>query len=291
MILTWEAANGDELVIADPCTAYPVPTLRYLTSAGFGGTDNEVQTQRGAYQDGVTLQRVRLSPRELMIRFLALAENRTALEQKRRRIAAAFNPRYGPGRLIWTQEDGTQYALWCVALSGSPSFLAGSSQGDTWQEVVVDLQAPDPCWTDANALSQTLAGLTGGLAFPAYFPAHFAAQGSTMSVTNTGDIDAPVALTIPGPCTNPVVENLTTGEQIALTMTVESGESVIINTAYGDLICRLQAADGSQTNAMQYLSAASTFWQLQPGENVITYSATSGSAAVTLEYASRYTGV
>ncbi len=292
MILTWQAANGDVLVIADPCTAYPVPTLRYLTSEGFGGTDNEIQTRQGAYQDGVTLQRVRLSPRTLMIRFLALADNRTAIEQKRRRIAAAFNPRYGPGTLIWTQEDGTQYALRCVALGGSPTFLAGrQSQGETWQEVIVDLQAPDPCWYDAEATERTLAGLTGGLAFPAFFPAHFATQGSTMTITNEGDIDAPIQITIPGPCTNPVIENLTTDEEIALEMEIEGGESIIIDTTYGNLLCRKQAANGTQTNAMQYLSATSTFWQLQPGENVITYSATSGSAAVTLEYASRYTGV
>ncbi len=53
----------------------------------------------------------------------------------------------------------------------------------------------------------------------------------------------------------------------------------------------LQAANGTQTNAMQYLTPDSTFWQLEPGETIVTYSAASGSAAVTIEYASRYTGV
>ena len=46
-----------------------------------------------------------------------------------------------------------------------------------------------------------------------------------------------------------------------------------------------------QTNAMQYLTAESTFWQLEPGENIVTFSAPSGSVEVTIEYASRYTGV
>ena len=292
MHLTWLAANGDTLVIADPSQALPDPPFRYLTSEGFGGTDNEIQTRRGAYQDGVTLQTVRLSPRSLMIRFLALAEDRAGIEQKRRRIAAAFNPRYGPGTLVWTQEDGSQYALRCVALSGSPTFLAGrTSQGRSWQEVIVDLQAPDPCWFDAEATTLPLAGLTGGAAFPIVFPCSFAVMGSTMAVQNEGDIAAPIRIEIPGPCLNPVVENLSTGEQIALTLDVLEGQTILIDTAYGNLLCRLQASNGTQTNAMQYLSSDSTFWQLQPGENIVTFSTPSGSVEVSIEYASRYTGV
>ena len=51
MHLTWHAANGDTLVIADPSQAVPEPMFRYLSSDGFGGTDNEIQTRRGAYQE------------------------------------------------------------------------------------------------------------------------------------------------------------------------------------------------------------------------------------------------
>ncbi len=44
-------------------------------------------------------------------------------------------------------------------------------------------------------------------------------------------------------------------------------------------------------NAMQYLTAESTFWQLEPGVNIVTFSTPSGSAEVAIEYVSRYTGV
>ena len=44
-------------------------------------------------------------------------------------------------------------------------------------------------------------------------------------------------------------------------------------------------------NAMQYLTPESTFWQLAPGENIVTFSTPSGSVEVAIEYASRYTGV
>lgn len=46
-----------------------------------------------------------------------------------------------------------------------------------------------------------------------------------------------------------------------------------------------------EANAMQYLTAESTFWQLEPGENIVTFSTPSASAEVAIEYVSRYTGV
>lgn len=76
-----------------------------------------------------------------------------------------------------------------------------------------------------------------------------------------------------------------------LTLDVAEGQTVLIDTTYGSLLCRLQAANGTQTNAMQYLTSDSTFWQLQPGENIVTFSAPGGSAGVSIEYVSRYTGV
>ena len=88
-----------------------------------------------------------------------------------------------------------------------------------------------------------------------------------------------------------MVENLSTGEKIGLQMVVDAGKTVLIDTAYGNLLCRLVASNGTQTNAMQYLTAESTFWRLQPGVNIVTFSAPSGSVEVTIEYASRYTGV
>lgn len=288
MYLTWLAANDDVLTIKDPS---PSTAFVYLTSSGFGGADNEIQTRRGAYQDGTTLQTVRLSPRSLTLKFLILAPDRAAVETTRRRVAAAFNPRAGYGTLVWTQADGAQYALKCVARSRSPVFPGGRATGNTWQEVVVDLQAPDPCWYDADPETLHLAGLTGGATFPIAFPCTFAVQGATMVIINEGDIAAPVRIAIPGPCLNPVVENLSTGEKIGLQMEVAEGETIVIDTTYGSLFCRLQASNGTQTNAMQYLTADSVFWQLQPGVNIVTYSAASGSAAVTIEYASRYTGV
>lgn len=291
MRLRWISPAGVEIPIETPSAQTPEPGYLYMTGSGFGGPDNEMSLARGAYQDGQTLQSVYLSPRRLSVSFVILAASVSAVQARRRAVAAAFNPRAGLGTLVWTQEDGTEYALRCLAASGSPSFPAGGRSGPTWQEVLVDLVAPDPCWYAYGGEELHLAGLTGGATFPISFPASFATQGATVVVRNEGDIAAPVQITVSGPIVNPVVENLTTGKRIALSLVVAAGEQVAIDTTYGSLYCRLIAANGTQTNAMAHLSDDSEFWQVVPGENILTYSATSGSAEVVVRFASRYTGV
>jgi len=289
MKLKWVSPEGTEIPIETPSRTTPNPTYIYETSSGFGGSDSVSSLQRGAYQDGETLLSVYLSPRRLSVTFTITAESLIALQSRRKMISRAFNPRAGIGTLIWIQEDGSEYALNCIADSGSPIFT--TSAGDTWQQVIVDIMAPDPCWYSYPADELHLAGLTGGAAFPIEFPAEFATQGATRAVSNLGGIPAPVQISISGPITNPVIENLTSGQALSLTLDVAAGESIYIDTTYGALKCRLIASNGTQTNAMPYLSDDSEFWQLEPGENILTYSATSGSAEVVVNFASRYTGL
>lgn len=293
MYLEWTGHNGDTLVIADPSITVHTPQFQYITSDGLGGGPGyNIQTSRGAYQDGSAVQDVRLTPRNLMIKFLITSTDRVGVETKRKKIASAFNTRYGSGTLIWTQEDGSRYGLRCRTQSDSPQFLSGRrSQGRVWQIVVVDLIAPDPCWYDADAEVRSLSSNTGGVSFPVSFPASFGVAGSTLGIINSGDISSPIQVEIPGPCTNPNLENLTTGEILSLTLVVEDGETVVIDTTYGALYCRVRSSSGIESNAMQYLTSESTFWQIIPGENIVTYTSASGSGIVTIKSPSRYSGI
>lgn len=289
MKLRWISAEETEIIIETPSADSLNPQYIYQTHSGFGGADSEISSQRGAYQDGEILKSVYLTARRLSIQFYIIADSLRNIQVRRRLISRIFNSRAGLGTLIWTQEDGTEYAISCIADSGSPSFT--SDWSDKWQHVIVDFVAPDPCWYAYPTTEMHLAGLSGGAVFPAEFPIEFATQGATRVVENLGGIPAPIRISIAGPITNPVLENLTTGQKLELTLDVASGESVEIDTTYGALYCRHIATDGTQTNAMPYLSDDSEFWQIEPGENVITYSATSGSAEVMITFASRYTGV
>jgi hypothetical protein len=146
-------------------------------------------------------------------------------------------------------------------------------------------------WYVANGDTLTISGLTGGATSPILFPCTFVVQGSTRVIINEGVKPPPSESRSPGPALTRWARTRSTGEKIGLQMEVDEGETNFIDIMYGNLFCWLQVSDGIQTNAMQYLSSDSTFWQLVPGENIVTFSTTSGSVEVANEYASRYTGV
>ena len=286
MHLQWHAVNGQILDIREPDTVVPDPPYVYLTSSGFGGGGCDVQAVKGPYQHGATFLAAMLVPRSLSLTFAIIAQNTEDLYQRRRAVAAAFSPAAGEGRLVWVQGEHS-FSLRCVVGGASPAFpQGGQSAGPTWQTVTVDLTASDPCWFE-DALEQHLQGLAGGLAFPVAFPAHFAFVSPTVTIDNPGDVESPVTIRVTGPALNPVITNATTGESIGLTVDLAPGEWVEIRTAFGAASCRLH--DGS--SAMGAVQPGSTFWQMQPGDNTLTYTDSGGDASVLIQYSPRYTGV
>ena len=285
MHLQWHGANGQILDIREPDNVVPDPPYVYLTSSGFGGSGCDVQTVKGPYQHGATFLGALLVPRTISLTFAILAQSTEDLYQRRRTVAAAFSPVAGEGRLVWVQGEHS-FSLRCVVGGASPEFVSGRGSGPTWQTVIVDLIASDPCWFE-DEHEQHLQGVTGGLVFPAAFPTHFAFVSPTVTIDNPGDVESPVTIRVTGPATNPVITNATTGESIGLTLDLAAGEWVEIRTTFGAASCRL--ANGS--SAMGAVQPGSVFWQMQPGPNTLTYADSGGDAKVLIQYSPRYTGV
>ena len=286
MHLQWVSAGGTILDIREPDQEIPDPPYVYLTSSGFGGPGCDVQTVQAPYQHGSTFLAALLVPRSLSLTFMIRAQDTEDLYARRRAITRAFSPAAGEGRLVWIQGERS-FSLRCVVGSASPAFPQGrQSTGPTWQTVTVDLTASDPCWFE-DAHEQHLQGLTGGLVLPMSFPAHFAFVSPTVTIDNPGDVESPVTIRVTGPALNPALANATTGEQIGLTLDLAPGEWVEIRTAFGAASCRLD--DGS--SAMSAVQPGSTFWQMQPGPNVLTYADSGGDTSVLIQYSPRYTGV
>lgn len=91
--------------------------------------------------------------------------------------------------------------------------------------------------------------------------------GGTITVTNSGTAMAYPTITFPGPVISPVISNNTTGQKIALNLTLVTGDTIVINTKERTI------TQGGSTNKIGALMAGSSFWGLAPGDNVITYSA------------------
>lgn len=265
-----------------------------LSISGTGAVETDTQMQKAPFQDGKTYIDSLLEPRIISLEIAILASTQEELYQKRREIAQVFNPKLGPGTLKYEYAGGEKEI---EAISDlAPVFLSGiGNQSPEFQKALITLSCPSPFWLETYEESQKMAAWLGGLEFPLEFDPDmkFEEAGDEVTVTNAGDVEAPVVIEFNGPAENPRVDNLTTGEYVRVNQTLLAGEKLIIKTAFGQKSVTLVDSGGNESNAMHYIDLNSTFWQLQPGENTISYTADSGAeeATVLVTWKNRYVGV
>ncbi len=138
-----------------------------------------------------------------------------------------------------------------------------------------------------------MAGFTGGLSFPVILDGEtkFAEKSSITTINNIGDVPAAIRAEFSGECQNPILINATTGEFIQVNTTLQEGEKLTINTAYGNKSVKHIAADGTIQDAYHLISVDSTFFELQTGTNRITFTSATGTPEVFLYYYNWYVGV
>lgn len=126
-----------------------------------------------------------------------------------------------------------------------------------------------------NSTQVGLAGTSGGATFNAVFDLSFGAvaSGGTVNVTNAGDFDAPAVFRIDGPCTTPIVENVTQGRLLKLNLTVASGDYITLDTK-----ARTVTLNGSASRYPN-LDTSSRWFDLTPGANAIHFRAATATAA------------
>lgn len=186
--------------------------------------------------------------------------------------------------LRFTAMDGNTYRLTGEVLDASaPIDLITSSS------FVIDFLANSAVIEAYNASSLNLPLITlGGFILPVVLPIVFSQDTSTqVTATNNGDAQAWPILTLNGPLTTPRVTNITTGQAMALTLSIGAGQSVVIDMLNKTIV------QGGITNQMQYKSSDSVFWPLQTGTQLIQLS--SGNSADTgngvLTWRNAFTGV
>jgi hypothetical protein len=97
---------------------------------------------------------------------------------------------------------------------------------------------------------------------------------------NNGQVEAPVIIKIVGACTNPRIDNLTTGEYIKFNnLTMTAGQVLEIDTTFGEKKVTL---DG--VNIFNKLDYASTFFNLKLGSNEIEFTDDTGSTTAAIHF-------
>ena len=149
--------------------------------------------------------------------------------------------------------------------------------------------ATDPRWyacpTKTATVGLTPSGSLGGLPFPATFPAMFGggSYGGQLSVYNLGQMEMRPVLIITGPCTNPVVANLsiTGAPWIGVWISLNVGDTLTIDLDFLSVLYTAAGTSVGQSRANQMM-AGSQRWNILPsqvggGLNTILF--TTGDAA------------
>jgi hypothetical protein len=211
--------------------------------------------------------------RDFSIHCGILASSDVEFEQLRRDMFRAYAPRSSPRdqlRFVFRM-PGAQNTF-IMARPTAIDLTADRRYALNYPEVAVRFEATDPRHYSLAAATSTATPpqVEGGLTFPLTFPLTFGA-GSTgdIVVLNTGTAPAHWTGVVRGPCTNPVVTDVTRGFELRMQpFTLLAGQQLRFDTRERSVLL------GTQTQR-NFLTATSKFFTLPPGQPItIRYTAT-----------------
>ena len=256
---------------------------------GLGDVSADIQTQKSPYQDGVTYLDSILEPRYVSVEFIVRGKDYADVRTKRVLLTKAVNPKVGLGTLRYISGD-TVREIPAVAET-IPFFPDGDNRGERWQRGTISFLCPDPYWLSEQIKEEPT--FTPLFEFPFEGEFEFGMQLDERIINIEGDVSTPIQVDFYGPALNPTITNETTGEFIRINRQLNEGEYLRIDTSPNNKSVEFVNSAGVATNVFNWIDLASTFWELQVGENKVTYSADSDiqGAVVDIRYTTRFAGV
>lgn len=234
---------------------------------GLDGQSVELTTTQFYRQHGTTHRYSQLVERDIVIPFSIDARNHADYMNLRSKIMGTFLP-LGTGRLEIRDEIHHVYCDCYVSKAPAIEYWDGA----TTASGELTLTAPDPILWDIDDQERELITWTGGWKWPWTGKFKLKQRGTTTcTVTNDGQLPVPLTVQFLGPCLNPRITNLTTGEYIQINDTIGTGETLIITTGQHDKRAVIKTNSGTRSGE-NLLADASTFFQLEVGANRLAYS-------------------
>ena len=277
---------------------------------GIGGVEANINSQKSPYQDGSTFLSANLEPRDITLRATINARSREELFEYREYVQRVFYPSYGEGVLIVQQ--GNKSRLAHAVAETTPVFFDYIGNQVSF---VVNLVAHDPFWYrtggGANVFSQQakiqivdVQGFYGEdlRNLPTKGTSAFSdniTMGRTVrTINNPGTAQSPFKLIIPS-VDDFIFMKRRTGEKIELSKPLLEGESLVVETAFGNRKVSLIKEDGSIVNGFDYLTRGSSFFYLDGGDNRMEFNRSydnagterGGSIRPRLIWEPRYVGI
>lgn len=279
--LTFTNSRGESVVLGN--------SAPFLVTRLEGAGPVTIQSQKSPYQDGVTYLDTLMEQRNLSLEGSIMKRSGKEIFDCRRNLSSVFNPKLGPGTLRY-EYDGSQKEIQAV-VDGAVIFPDRS--GEPTQKFLISLLCPLPFWLDTFTTGREMSYIMGGFGFTLRLPTSFSKRTFRRILTNEGDVETPVKIEFKGPAQNPTVQNNTTGEFVRVKRELAENDVLYIDTSFGNKRVEIVREDGSKENAFHFIDLASTFFQLQIGDNELEYNSNNDSTKtrVTIKYKNRYVGV
>ena len=112
---------------------------------------------------------------------------------------------------------------------------------------------------------------------PLVFPLTFSTTTAThLELANAGNFETPPVLTIAGPVINPILDNDTLGDSIALVIALGESDRLVV-----DVAARSVKLNGAPRLDLLDVAATTDWWQLSPGTNKLRLRGTGMASGVT----------
>lgn len=254
-----------------------------LDYSGLEAADYNLNLQANVNGDGEILKRKSILSREIMVEFDYLDWN---ISQMRQKLIRFFSP-YSPGILHVTYLDIKRRIEYEVS-----SFQINSKNIYEELSCLVYVRCLDPSFKSEDNLGALITTLIGGWKWPFTLPFKMKQYGPLKkNILNRGYMPAPIEIFFKGPAVNPKIINHRTGEYVRVKKELTSDDTLYINTAFRQKKVEI-IKDGVHENAWDYLDLSSSFFWIQPGDNMIEYSTDAGNSnGVEIFYRERYLGI
>lgn len=247
---------------------------------GVSEVDNLISTTKGIYQDGSSVSNKTLDVRHISIEGAIDASTKEEIEILRRDLIKVFNAKFSG---VFTRiYKGVTRKINCEIEN-----IKFANIGIRSQRFLINLTCHNPYWEDIEE-SKEMKQFINSFKFPLIFPMQFGREGSEISIVNEGDISTPIHITMKGLAVNPSIINKTTGEFIKINRTLRKVDVLSINTEFGNKIIELNGK-----NIYPDMTLDSTLFELEVGENILSYETDSGGkdAQIEITYKNKYIGI
>jgi hypothetical protein len=265
---------------------YDISKQQVETFPLIGGENAQMVTTKSWNQHGNTPIDALMEPSEGELVFIIRTSfmKPEQIAEERRKIANICNPLNGKLKMSVTLNDDSIFHR-DITFVSAPHFPVGlENRNRDWQKVQLLYTANNPFWYAETEIIESFQGVDPLFLFPFTMspttPIIFGNVIPSKLATNQGQVQAPVVIEIRGACVNPRIENETTGEFISFkNLTMDADDVLVIDTTFGQKKVEL-----NNENVFNKLDFASTFFNLQIGENSIDFSDETGSTETTIHF-------